>query len=63
MWRHELGTNEERVYKPKDALNGKNATFDLHSFMYKVMKLRSDASMYMGSATTPPCQGIFFSKF
>jgi carbonic anhydrase len=61
MWRHELGgededeEGEEKIYRPKDPLTGKFVNFDLNGLMTKVMNLKADFSMYMGTQTTPPC--------
>jgi len=59
MWRIEVTKNGFHGYRPKDPLTSKNAKFKLRSFMHKVMLLRSDSSMYMGTATTPPCAGNY----
>ena len=61
MWRIELSSDNPAgatgTYRPKDPLTGKDGKFKLRSFFAKIMALRSDASMYMGTATTPPCLG------
>jgi len=54
LWRHEV--SQTGTYTPKDALTGRVATMDLGSFITKVMNLKSDFSLYLGSSTTPPCQ-------
>lgn len=56
-WRRELKERENKQYRPKDTSSGKFIKFELHSFMAKIFKLASDYSMYLGSSTTPPCQG------
>jgi len=60
IWRRELAKN--RSYTPKDSISGKIATFNLHSFMKNIMNLHSDFSMYLGSSTTPPCNGNIFNN-
>ncbi len=55
MWKDEITEND--IYLPKDPLTGNTAYLNLHSFMTKIMELKSDFSFYLGSATTPPCQG------
>lgn len=62
IWRREVAKSMDKNYVPIDALTAKETKFDLHSFMQKVMNLKSDTSLYMGSATTPPCLGKILFK-
>lgn len=57
LWRTEVTATGS--YIPKDSLSGKISTFNLQGFFDKVMELKSDFSLYLGSATTPPCQGKY----
>jgi carbonic anhydrase len=58
MWRQEV--TDSGSYIPKNAITEKISTFNLDSFIKKVMGLKSDFSLYLGSATTPPCQGTYY---
>jgi len=58
IWKTEIARSSNRSYKPRDPLTGKDTMFKLHDFFNKIMDLKSDFSMYMGTSTTPPCAGI-----
>ena len=60
-WRKEIKGRENKTYRPRDITTGKFETFDLQSFIGKIFALKSDFSLYMGSATTPPCKGKIFN--
>jgi hypothetical protein len=59
MWRHEFMSSKKHSFRPRNPLTGKVADFNMNSFMTKIMGLRSDVSMYLGTSTTPPCNGNF----
>jgi len=60
-WKEELKTHD--INHPKNILNGLENKFDFASFMnQKVLILKKDFTLYLGSSTTPPCESKFCYK-